>query len=287
MNDYVIYTDSSCDLSKEKLAELDVKCLELTFIYDDEEKVYLNYEVSAADFYAKMREGTAVKTSAVNFALIKEALQAELEKGNDVLYITFSSGLSTTFNCVGMAKNELSEAYPERKITVVDSLSASGGMAMLVLMAAEAKKAGKTAEEVAEEIEAVKLKVDHWFTVDDLKYLKKGGRIGTVKAVVGDILKIKPILIVNSDGKLESVSKCRGRKHAIKFLCDKIEEAGGTESPKIIISHGDSSEDAKLLEAMIKEKYGRDTDCIIDIGPVIGAHAGPGTLALFFIGNER
>ncbi len=288
MSNYVIYTDSGCDISPDILTQWGVKRCELRFLFDGEEKNYTNLEMNEKEFYQKMRDGASAKTSAVNVEEFKVAFEQELKAGNDVLYIAFSSGLSTTYNSGRIAAEELQEQHPERKLIVVDSLAASAGYGLLVYLTMKEIAKGATIEEAAAFAEGMKWRLCIWFTVDDLEYLKRGGRISPTVAFVGGLLGIKPILFMDNEGHLISRSKVRGRKAAIKALADKYTElASDHQNNTIFISHGDCEEDAKELANIIKSEHGIDTEIITYVGPVIGSHSGPGTLALFFVGEER
>ena len=284
MNDFVFFTDSCCDISADILAEWDVKCIDLTFKFDGSDHEYHDKELPAETFYQMMRDGKTAKTSAINMIHFKEAFEAELKNEKDVLYLAFSSGLSTTYNSARMAAEELSDSYPDRKVIVVDSLCASAGLGLLVYLGVKQKQAGASIEKVADFLKDHTLSICHWFTVDDLEYLKRGGRVNPTVAFVGGLLGIKPILHVDDEGHLISVSKTRGRKSALSILVNKYGELAATpESGPVFISQ----DDAKEVARMIQEKYGNDTDLIVNIGPVIGSHAGPGTIALFFVGKKR
>lgn len=288
MNNFVIITDSGCDLSSATLAEWGVPCESLTFRFDDSEKEYSNAEMNATDFYAKMREGGIAKTAAINSETFKALFEKSLADGKDVLYVGFSSGLSTTYNSGRMAAAELKDKYPDRKILTVDTLAASAGQGLILYLALEKQKEGATIEEVAAYVDDIKFKTSIWFTVDDLVYLKRGGRVSPTVAFVGNMLGIKPILHMDNEGHLVNVSKVRGRKAAIAALCDKFGALNTNPTQDtVFISHGDCENDAKELADMINKKYGATTKIITDVGPVIGAHSGPGTLALFFVGKER
>lgn len=288
MSNYVIFTDSSCDLSKEMIEARGIYSASLSFRFDGEDKEYINNEMPIKVFYDKMREGGVAKTAAVNsetFAIEFEKLLAE---GRDILYIGFSTGLSTTYNSARIAAEQLKEKYPNRKILLVDTLAASAGIALLVDMVIEKKNEGATIEEAAEYAESMKLKICHWFTVDDLVYLKRGGRISPTAAFFGNMLGIKPVLHVDNEGHLINVGKVRGRKVSIAALAEKYGELCDDEDHKrIYISHADCLAEAEELGKMIEEKYGAKTELITNVGTVIGAHSGPGTIALFFVGKER
>lgn len=288
MSNYVIYTDSGCDITPDMLAQWGVKFCGLRFLFNGEEKSYTDRDMNAQAFYQRMRGGDCAKTSAVNVEEFKNAFEQELKAGNDVLYIAFSSGLSTTYNSGRIAAEELQEQYPERKILVVDSLAASAGHGLLVYLAVQEKEKGTSIEDLAAFAEQMKWRLCIWFTVDDLEYLKRGGRVSPTVAFVGGLLGIKPVLFMDNEGHLINRSKVRGRKAAIQALADKYTElASDKKNGTIFISHGDCEDDAKLLAKLINDQHGAETKVITFVGPVIGSHSGPGTLALFFVGEER
>ena len=288
MNDYVIFTDSGCDIAPELLTAWGVRSLPLTFRFDGEAEEHSAYEMDILSFYNKMREGGVAKTSAVSTGAFSEAFEQELKQGKDVLYIGFSSGLSTTFNSGRLAMQGLRERYPERKLLCVDTLAASAGEGLLLSFLVDKKAAGESIEALAEYAEQTKGKVSHWFTVDDLVYLKRGGRIRPTLAFVGNMLGIKPVLHVDDAGHLVSVSKVRGRRGALMAMATKYAETAlDPKGGRVYISHGDCLGDAELLAGMLKEKCGATVELICDVGSVIGAHSGPGTLALFFLAKER
>ena len=284
MNDYVILTDSSCDLPDDIVKKYQLKILQLDFIVEGEGSFH-NDQADIEKVYSKLRNGANIKTSAANISQASEAIEELFNQKKDILYLGFSSGLSSTYQTVYMAGQELMEEYPERKMVSVDTLAASMGQGLLVYKACQAKDAGKSLEENAQYIEDIKLKLCHWFTVDDLFFLKRGGRISGVTATVGTMLSI---LHVDDEGHLINVSKVRGRKAAITELVNRMEKlAVHPENQDIFISHGDCIEDAEKLASIIKERFGNDRITISYVGPVIGAHSGPGTLALFFLGEHR
>ncbi len=287
MNNFVICTDSSCDFSAEAVKERNIYHSSLCFHFEGSEKEYSNDGMPIKEFYDKMRAGGIAKTSAVNSEVFLTQFEKILKEGNDILYIGFSSGLSTTYNSARIAAEELRRSYPERKIITVDTLAASAGIALLIDLVIEKKDGGATIEETAKFAEDLKLNICHWFTVDDLVYLKRGGRISPTTAFVGNMLGIKPILHVDNEGHLVNVGKVRGRKLSIATLAQKFNETHDEKYHKVYISHGDCLEDARELASIIKNKYGHDTQLITNVGPVIGAHSGPGTIALFFVGKER
>ena len=286
MNNYVIYTDSSCDLSQEMLDARGVYYSSLTFRFDEGDKEYANNEMPISEFYQRMREGGVAKTSAVNSESFAMEFKKLLDKGLDILYIGFSSGLSTTYNSARLAAEQLRSEYPDRKIITVDTLAASAGIALLIDMVIAKKNSGATIEEAAKYAEDMKLKICHWFTVDDLVYLKRGGRVSPTAAFFGNMLGIKPVLHVDNEGHLTNVSKSRGRHASILALAERLGKTAEAGS-KVYISHGSCIDDAKKLASVIEEKYGFKVQLITDVGPVIGAHSGPGTLALFFVASER
>ena len=288
MNEYVIFTDSACDIKPETLKAWGVGYDELTFRFDGEEKSYLNFEMPTSEFYGKMKGGAVAKTAAINPDAFSQSFESILKEGKDVLCIAFSSGLSTTYNSARIAAEELKEKYPERKIIVIDTLAASAGEGLLVYLATKKKEEGVSIEENAEYVKSLIPKLCHWFTVDDLIYLKRGGRISALSYFVGTAVGIKPVLHVDNEGRLVSVQKVRGRRTAIDTIVKKYEElADDKEGATLFISHADCERDVKIFADAIKAKFGNDVDLVTDVGPVIGAHAGPGTLAVFFIGKER
>ena len=288
MNDYIIFTDSACDIKPELLKKWGVAYINMTFRFEGEDKEYSNEDMQIKTFYDRMRKGGVAKTAAINPERFAAAFEPILQQGQDILYLGFSSGLSTTYNAARLAAEELLPKYPGRRIVTVDSLAASAGQGLFVYMAVEKKNKGASIDETAAYAESIKLNVCLWFTVDDLVYLKRGGRVSPTVALVGNMLGIKPVLHVDNEGHLVNVSKVRGRKAALTAIADKYGELvlkAGEGS--VFISHGDCEEDAKLVASIIKSKYHASVDVITDIGPVIGAHSGPGTIALFFVGRER
>ncbi len=288
MSNYTIFADSACDLSADILNKWQVKYACLTFTFDDEGKEYLNDEMSPSDFYASIRSGKTARTSAINVAAFKELFLDDLKDGKDVLYLGFSGGLSTTCNSARIAAEELAEEFADRKVMVVDTLSASAGFGLLLYLAVCKRDEGASIEEVARFVEEKRFNLCHWFTVDDLNHLKRGGRISPTVAFIGTVMGIKPVLHMDDEGHLINMFKVRGRKAAIKALADKFGElAVDNTSGPVYISHGDCIDDANELAHIIEEEYKVKTDIITYVGPVIGAHSGPGTLALFFVGKER
>ncbi len=290
MSDYVIITDSSADLPHSLVKELELEVLPLSFIMDG--RTYRNWpdnrEMSPAEFYGKEREGLMATTNAVNVDEAAQSIAAVLRRDKDVLVLAFSSGLSSTCSAFQIAAQELAEQYTDRKIYVVDTLCASLGQGMFVYQAAQLRREGKSIEEVRDWAEANKLRQCHWFTVDDLFFLKKGGRVSAATAVVGTMLQIKPVLHVDDEGHLINVAKARGRKASLNALVDKVGElADDPASQTMFISNSDCAEDARYVAEEIKKRYGTREIIINSIGPVIGAHTGPGCVALFFMGKHR
>lgn len=287
MNNYVIYTDSACDVSPELLKSWGVFCSNLTFQFDGDGKEYSNEEMAVSEFYNRMRAGSVARTSAVNVATFLAEFENLLNQGQDILYLGFASSLSATYNSAAMAAEQLRERYPERKIITVDTLCASSGQALLIYQTVEKKNAGASIEEAAAFAENLKMRVCHWITVDDLIYLKRGGRISPTTALVGKALGIKPLIYINAEGKLDSVGKARGRKKAIAALADQYSENAKKPDGVVFITHSECLKDAEELAAILKSRHGAKAQLISDIGPVVGAHVGPGGLVLSFEGTQR
>ena len=287
MNDFIIITDSSADLPKSVASEMGITVIPLEVNIDGIGSKY-NDEIDIKEFYGWLRDKKGAKTSAVNMDKFIEVFGKFVADGKDVLYIGFSSGLSATFMAGKNAAEELSEKYPDRKVIAVDSLCASLGQGLLVKHAVDKKNSGATIEEVAQFIEDNKLNLCHWFTVEDLFFLKRGGRVSAATAVMGTVLQIKPVMHVDDAGKLINVEKARGRASSINSLFAKMKETAiDPEKQTIYISHGDCYDDAKKLADMVTAEFGITDILISEVGPVIGAHSGPGTLALFFLGSKR
>jgi DegV family protein with EDD domain len=290
MSEYIVITDSTSDLTPKLVEDLSVGVIPLEFIIDN--KNYMNYpdnrELSAHEFYEMLRGGKMATTVQVNTSRFLDYFEPCLQRGLDILYIAFSSGLSGTYASAVMAKQELESKYPERKIFVVDSLAASMGEGLLVYNAVMEKRKGKTVEEVYEWVLQNRLRLCHWFTVDDLHHLKRGGRVSSATALVGSMLGIKPVLHVDDEGHLINVSKVRGRKQSLQALFDNmVKTVQKPEEQVIFISHGDCEEDARWLAETVRERFRVKEVVLNHIGPVIGAHSGPGTVALFFLGSKR
>ena len=288
--DYVILTDSTTDISQEIADEIDVKVWPMQFELDG--LTYRNFpderEMKSDEFYDIMRKGKMPKTSQINVVDFCEYFSDYLDKGLDVLYICFSSGLSGTYNNSLIAIEELKGRYPDRKIISVDSLAASMGEGLLVYLAAQQKKKGMGLEELAKWVEDNRLHLCHWFTVDDLHHLKRGGRVTAATAIVGSALNIKPVLHVDDEGHLINMSKVRGRKASLNAMVDQMVETYTDQFDTVMICQGGCHDDAEYLAGEVKKRVKGVKKIIMgNIGPVIGAHAGPGVLALFFYGDHR
>lgn len=285
--DYAILTDSGSDIDAASLEKWGVRLTHFTFRKKDEAESYSNEDVSGEEFYREMRAGTVYQTSAINTEEYIEAFEQILSQGTDLLYICFSSGLSASCNFAELAAEDMRERYPERRIEIVDSLCASAGQGLLVRLAARKKQMGLNLGELTEYVRKTRGKIGHWFTVEDLKYLKRGGRISAAAAFAATVLDIKPVMHVDDTGHLVSVSKVRGRNQSLKGIVDKYGQLAEDPKGTYFISHGNCLEDAKALEEAIFRQYGVKAAMITEIGAVIGSHAGPGTLALFFVAKER
>ena len=290
MAEYRIITDSTTDLAPEMIRELGVQVAPLCYVMNG--STYHNIpgggEMSDQAFYQKLREGTMPTTTQINSEEFVALFTPVLEAGEDILYIAFSSGLSGTCQSAHLAARELKDRFPERRVEVFDSLCASMGEGLLVYHAATRKNQGATLDEVLTWLKENVLHLCHWFTVDDLNHLKRGGRVSTATALVGTMLGIKPVLHVDDEGHLIPVSKVRGRKQSLDALVKKMEETAIDPQHQVVfISHGDCLEDARYVAKQVKEKLGVKEVKINFIGPVIGAHSGPGTVALFFLGSTR
>ena len=283
---FKIVTDSCCDLSAEMIAELELGIAPLSLELDG--RAYAEGEMAPVELYNHMRNGKLPKTSAVNPDGWAAAIRPALQAGQDVLVLVFSSGLSATYQSAVIAAEELREEFPDRKLIVIDSLCAAVGLGLLVHTAAKLRSQGKTIDEVAEWVEAHKLNVCHWVTVEDLMHLKRGGRVSAATAVVGTMLNIKPIIRMDDNGKLESLAKCRGRKAALNYLLDRMGESYDPEiDDTVFIGHGDCPADAEYLANKVRERFGVKHVYINYIGAVVGSHTGPGVAVLFFYGKKR
>ena len=289
MRDFVILTDSCCDLPAALAEELNIQVAPLTVSLDGAD--YRNYldgrESGFPEFYEKVRGGAMGTTSAVSVGSFQEKMRPILAAGKDVLCLNFSSGLSTTYQSAVIAAEDLKAEFPDGKVYVVDSLNASLGQGLFVWLCAREKAAGKTIEEVRDYAEAMKGRVKAWFTVDDLNHLKRGGRISAATAMFGSMLSIKPVMHVDETGHLVAVSKARGRKASLLALVDQMEElAENPGEQTVFISHGDCKADADFVAEEIRRRFGTKDIIIHYVGPVIGSHTGCGVVALFFVGKE-
>lgn len=287
MQNYKIITDFGCDLPEHITENLEIEIIPTALHIEGEPNVLSN-EIDISDFYAKLRDKKMIKTSAVSIAAFEKSFGRAMAEGNDVLYIGMSSGLSGTFGAAKVAADTVLAEYPERKISFIDTHSGCGGEGLAVYLAALKKAEGASFEEVSAYMQDIGSRISTWFMVDDLFFLKRGGRLRAATAVVGSLLMIKPILGVNEEGKLVANEKARGRKGAMEALIRKIEEL--CENPKesiIMISHSDCMKDAVNFEMMIRTKWDVKDIIITDIGPAFGAHCGPDTIAVFFISKEK
>ena len=287
MHPYVILTDSSCDLPADLIERYELDVVQL-FVTVEGEEPKPNNKIDLKEFYAKLRTKKGAQTSAANIETFTAAFGRYLAEGKDVLYLGFSSGLSGTFNAAFIAAKDLSECYPERTCVALDTLCASMGQGLLVVLAAKQKAAGASLEEVRDYVERTKPHLTHLFTVGDLFFLHRGGRVSAVTAVAGSALGIKPILHVDNEGHLIKIGTKRGRAASIDDLCNRMKAlAIDPAEQTVFISHGDCAEEAEDLAKRVKETMNVREVVISYIGPVIGAHSGPDTMALFFLGKER
>lgn len=284
-----IITDSSCDLPREYVDDNNIEVISLVLnlngqiIKDD-----LGKTLSYKDFYQKMRDGATPTTSQVNAHEFEEAFSKHIKNGDSIIYISISASLSGTFNSANIAKNNLLEEYPEAKIELVDSLSASIGQGLLVLKACEMRDNGASIEEIVEWIEENKRKVIHSILIDDLNHLKRGGRISGATATIGGLLNIKPSAYLDDEGKLAQGERIKGKKKALRFLANEVKErAIDSENEVLYICHGDCQEEAESLRDIIEEEVKFKNVIINYVGNVIGAHTGPGALAVIFLGKNR
>ena len=283
---FKIFTDSASDLTAGQIRELDLGIASLSVEMDG--RVYLEGEMTPVELYNHQRNGKMPKTAAVNPEGWATAIRPALQAGQDVLVLAFSSALSATYQSAVIAAEELREEFPDRKIIVIDTLCAAPGLGLLVHTAAGLRAEGKDIDEVAAWVEAHKLNVCHWVTVEDLMHLKRGGRIGAATAVVGTMLNIKPIIRVDNEGRLENLAKCRGRKAALNYLLDRMAEQYDPQlCDTVFIGHGDCAADAEYLASSMKERFGVKNVYINYIGAVVGAHTGPGVATVFFFGKNR
>ncbi len=290
MSSFKIFTESNADLNLELSEKASVHVIPLTFTIDGKEykNTPQNIQLPEQLFYSKVREGSMPTTSQINVEEFKEHAIPYLEKGVDILHIAFSSALSGTYNSCSIAAEELSETYPERRIVVVDSLCASLGEGLLIYHAAMKQQQGASIDELVEFVEQNRLKVAHWFTVDDLNHLYRGGRLSKLSAVAGTLLGVKPILNVSNEGKLTPKDKVRGRSKSIDYLVDKVvQNAFNPKENMLYVTHGDCLEDCESFIEKVKQRVDFKEICYNYVGAAVGAHSGPGTLAVFFLSNKR
>ena len=287
MSAYKIITDSGSDLTEQMLEELKVAKVSLSVLFRGESRPD-SVDEGIRSFYDALRAGEISTTSAVNPDGWASAIEPVLQAGQDALVMAFSSGLSTTYQSAVIAAEAMREEFPEAKICAIDSKAASLGQGLYVYLCAQQKLAGKTFDEVVAYAEEIKLNICHWFTVDDLNHLKRGGRVSATTALVGTMLAIKPVLHVDNEGHLINVSKARGRKASLMALVDQMEKnAIDPQNQTIFISHGDCEDDVQIVIDEIRKRFGTETFHINYVGPVIGSHTGAGVVALFFVGKER
>ena len=289
MDNYIITTDTTADLPEDYIKKHDLGIMSLTYTLEGTTYSKDN-PLDVRLFYEKMRNGSLPTTSQVNPENAKNIFLPYLKDGYDILHIAFSSGLSGSYNSTRIAAEELSEEFPDRKITIIDSLAASLGEGLLVHKAVMLKEQGADLDTVADWVEQNKLHIVHNFTVDDLFHLHRGGRVSKATAILGTMINVKPILHVDDEGHLIALSKVRGRKKSLQALVDSMEKQMGTyknQNDIVFISHGDSLADAQYVADLVKQRFGIDSFLINYVGPTIGAHSGPGTIALFYMGDYR
>jgi DegV family protein with EDD domain len=290
MTKIVLATDSCSDLSQPQVKAMGLKIIPLSLTMEG--KTYFHFpderELKISDFYQALRDEKVATTSLINSAQFVNFFEPILKEGNDVLYIGFSSALSGTYQSSVLAAEQLKETYPKRSIVTIDSLSASTGQGLLVMKAFELLKKNETLDQLKIHLEQYKFKICHLFTVADLGTLKRGGRLSNAQAFVGTLLKLKPILHVSNEGKLVALQKVRGRRSSLETMVDLVgERITKPKDQTIIIAHGDTLEEAEQVGKMIQDRY-QVKDIIYNIiGPVIGAHSGPGTIAVYFEGDHR
>lgn len=290
---FELVTDSCCNLAEETIDRYGLHVLPLTFMADGEDTVYQSYlkgeKTDLSQFYKMMRDGKVFRTSLPNLSNTETLFRSLLDTGRDILYLGFSSGLSGTYEATELLAKQLRGEYPDRKIYTVDTLAASGGQGLLVWHACQHAEAGEGIDAVRDWVEGNKLRLAHWFTVDDLMFLWRGGRVSKTSAWAGTLLNIKPVLHVDDEGHLIPMEKVRGRKKSLTALLNHMEKTGTQPlaDQMVFITHGDCLEEAQWLEQQIRERFGVRDIVVNCIDPVIGAHSGPGTMALFFLASSR
>lgn len=290
MHSYQILTDATADLPPELVEQLELTVIPMEFQVQGNDYIFEPTEqnLKTSAFYALLRDGQVATTSQINMFTYLHHFEDVLKRGEDVLYIAFSSGLSGSLQVSRLAVEELLAKYPERKILCVDSLSASLGEGLLVYAAAKKRQEGLDLEALANWVAENRLHLCHWFTVDDLNHLRRGGRVSSAAAAFGTALKIKPVLHVDDEGHLIPISKVQGRKRSLKSLVDEMEKTYWPDQNDIVfIGHGDCEADAHYVRDCVRERFQIDAFVVHTIGPIIGAHSGPGTVALFFFGDHR
>lgn len=287
MHHFKIVSDFGCDLPAHMIEAADIEIIP-TVLHIEGEHNIATHEIESSDFYAKLRQKKMIRTSAIGIGAFEEHFRAIFEKGDDVIYIGMSSGLSGTFGAAKIAAEGLRESYPERKVAFIDTHSGCGGEGLIAYLAAEKKAEGADFEQTVSYLETMACRLCSWFIADDLFFLMRGGRLRASSAVVGSLLMIKPIIGVNEEGKLVATEKARGRKGAMNVLLNKLEtHVDDHENTTVVISHSDCMGDAVKLEMMIRAKWNVKDVIITDIGPAFGAHCGPDTIAIFFVGKEH
>lgn len=287
MRDFVVTVNSTVDLPREWVEERNVTVIPLKYTIDGETYTDM-YGLTNKEFFAKLREGKMSVTSQVNPDEAREALEPFLKEGKDILHLGFSSGLSGTYNSMRIAGEELSEEYPEAKITIIDTLCACMGEGLLLYKVLQLKEAGKSMYEISQWVEENKLHVCHNVTVDDLNHLHRGGRVSKATAIVGTMVQIKPIIHVDNQGSLQVIAKERGRKKSLNRIVDMAaEQSKGWDNDMVMVTHGDCIEEAEYVAELVRTRMGAKEVMINNIGTVIGSHTGPGVVAVFFMGNKR
>lgn len=291
MRDYLIFTDSTCDLPAALVEEYGIAVLPMEFVLGG--KSYLHYpdarNYGFHEFYEQLRAGNLSKTSQVTYNTFSEYWEPVLQSGKDILYIAFSSALSGTYSAAELAAKDFAEKYPDRKIYAVDSRAASVGEGLLVYTAAKKKAEGMDIDALRDWVLENRDHLCHWFTVDDLHHLKRGGRLSAMGAIIGTALGVKPVLHVDNEGRLIPMEKVRGRTKSLEKLVDHMQElCANPDGQHIFVGHGDSQQDAEYVASLIRDRFPAVADVTVTpIGPVIGSHSGPGTMAVFFFGTQK
>ena len=286
MKEFVIMTDSCCDLSNELVNELNIEVVPMSLFIDDKE--YKHYpdcrELSMDEFYSKIQAGHIGKTSCVNIMDVENVMRKYAEKDMDILYLSFSTGMSSSWQSAVLAANDIKTNYPDCDVRVIDTLSGSSGLGMLTYLAVKEKEKGKTLDETAEFVMKNRLNISHYFMVEDLMYIQKAGRLSSTSAVLGAIIGVKPIFKLDDGGRVALVKKKNGKKNAIKYLVEEITKA--KNSDVFFVCHAKAEKEVNELYNRIKELYPNATIKINEIGPVVGNNTGPGTIAVMFLGER-